>query len=51
MVVASRPNPAYETRLLDRIKTKEISSFSFDIRREIKQVLEFGNEASVSVQD
>ena len=40
-----------ETRLLDRIKTKEISSFSFDIRREIKQVLEFGNEASVSVQD
>lgn len=40
-----------ETRLLDRIKTKEISSFSFDIRREIKQVLEFGNEASISVQD
>jgi hypothetical protein len=40
-----------ETRLLDRIKTKEISSFSFDIRREIKQVLEFGNEATISVQD
>lgn len=39
------------TRLLDRIKMKEISSFSFDIRREIKQVLEFGNEASISVQD
>ena len=45
------PIQPIETRLIDRIKTKEISSFSFDIRREIKQVLEFGNEATISVQD
>ena len=37
--------------MLDRIKIKEISNFSSDIRREIKKVLDLGNEGTVIYQD
>ncbi|MCU0721384.1 MAG: transglutaminase-like domain-containing protein [Pirellula sp.] len=37
--------------LLDRIKMKEISSFSSDVRRDITKVLELGSEGTVIYQD
>jgi transglutaminase-like putative cysteine protease len=45
------PSQPAKTGLLDRIKMKEISSFSSDVRREIKQVLGLGNEGTIFVQD
>jgi hypothetical protein len=45
------PSQPAKTGLLDRIKMKEISSFSSDVRREITQVLGLGNEGTIFVQD
>lgn len=46
-------DPTFPTKtgLLDRIKMKEIRSFSSDVHREITKVLEFGNEGSIVYQD
>ncbi|MCU0712453.1 MAG: transglutaminase-like domain-containing protein [Pirellula sp.] len=43
-------NPT-KTGLLDRIKLKELNRFSSDVRRVIMQVLEFGNDGTVTYQD